>query len=57
LQSTEPSLRLVVGHEIHDPEYPLSHGFDPSDYVHPRDIARFLDDSVLKAVRDPFSHR
>ncbi|GMQ93580.1 MAG: class I SAM-dependent methyltransferase [Acidimicrobiia bacterium] len=36
---------LVVGHAPIDPEYAISHGFNPDDYIQPADVAARLDES------------
>ncbi len=35
---------LVAGHAPLDREYSRAHGFDPGDFVQPKDIRRALDD-------------
>lgn len=35
---------LVVHHDVSDPTVSLEHGFDPSDWVGPRDVAELLGD-------------
>lgn len=41
---------LVVGHARIDPEHARAHGFDPADYVQPRDVAAQLDDGWVVEV-------
>ncbi len=33
---------LVVGHDVEDPGYARSHGFEPDDYLQPGDVAQAL---------------
>lgn len=41
---------LVVGHAPGNHEYARSQGFEPTDYVHPSDVAAHLDDSWIIQV-------
>jgi hypothetical protein len=35
---------LVVGHDLSVREHALAHGFDPDDYLQPRDVLAHLDE-------------
>ncbi len=46
---------LVVHHDVSDPSHALSHGFDPTGWVGPRDVARLLGSDwqvLVDAVRE-----